>query len=779
MRAWANRPWVRFAGLLSLAAVAAVVSLLWLGEGNSDFVSLRGDTRLNVLVITIDTLRADRLPAYGFTGVQTPTMNALASRGVLFRRASSTTPLTLPAHTTIFSGTYPPHHGVRDNGGFIVPESLTTLAELLHDRDYATAGFVAAYVLDARWGLDQGFDTYVDDFDVGGERIIAMGGVQRPANEVVDSALEWLDTEATGNAPFFLWTHLYDPHAPYEPPEPYRSLYPGQPYLGEIAFTDSQIDRLLDGLRARGDLNNTIVVLAADHGESLGEHGETQHGFFIYEEATHVPLIFSVPYAQLHGIERSEVVSLADIMPTVLEMIGVEAPAEIQGKSLLPLFARDGAQAGGVPEPRYVYSESYYARYHFGWSELAAIQDGRHKLIISPEPELYDLVVDPDEANNLLDGSASNALYARMSADADRLIAALGVGAAGAAPSQLDGDTRAKLASLGYLGSFQADDDGTELESPRAKIGIYNRSIEARQLMQRERYDEAEALLHEIINEDPRVIDAYTSLGELYTQQQSYEQAAAASRAAIALKPTDPYAHTFLAESEIALGRLDDAERTALGALEFIEDAPQIYHLLGEIKMRQQNYPRSVEYFNQCLSLNPDSSPAFAGLAAVKLLMGDPASAEQHARRALDINATAPGVHFTLAQALARNGRPEEAMVEYQRQLEDKPQHIGALFNLAMYHRENERESEEEQYLARVLEVDSEHALANLFMARILMRRGQELGRALQMVKAAVAQSLERRDLTLGHFLLADLYNRLGQPELSLEHARRAEALRR
>ena len=226
---------------------------------------------------------------------QTPAIDSLAGEGILFRRAHSVTPLTLPSHTSLSSGTYPPHHGVQDNGGFTVPDELTTVAEIFSADGYDTAAFIAAFLLDSRWGLDQGFDTYVDDFDVKGQRFIwSMGGVQRPANEVVDAALEWLGRER--DALFFLWVHLYDPHAPYAAPEPYRSRYPRAPYLAEIAFTDSQVARLLDGLEVNGAKQESFVVLAGDHGESLGEHGEVQHGFFIYEAATHVPLIVSTHF---------------------------------------------------------------------------------------------------------------------------------------------------------------------------------------------------------------------------------------------------------------------------------------------------------------------------------------------------------------------------------------------------------------------------------------------------------------------------------------------------
>jgi arylsulfatase A-like enzyme len=257
------------------------------------------------------------------------------------------------------------------------------------------AAFVAAYVLDSRWGLNQGFDRYFDKFDLSRFERISLGEVQRPANEVIDEALRWLDEKKGGK--FFAWIHLYDPHTPYAPPEPYKTRYPQSPYLGEIAFADSQLARLWDYLGRNGLRDDLFLVLAGDHGESLGEHGEGSHGFFIYQAALHVPLIFVTPFPALRGVISPETVALADIMPTVLEMSGTPLPPRVQGTSLVPSFFRPGST-----RDRLVYAETFYPRYHFGWSDLRSVQDGRYKLILAPVPELYDLGQDPGETKNLV-----------------------------------------------------------------------------------------------------------------------------------------------------------------------------------------------------------------------------------------------------------------------------------------------------------------------------------------------------------------------------------------
>ena len=386
-------------GVVGLALTATACA----GEA-PDFAARRGEHVYNALVVTVDTIRADRVGAYGFQDVETPVMDSLADEGILFEAAYGPTPLTLPSHTSLMTGTYPVHHGVRDNGGFVVPEDLETLAELFQSNGYRTGGFVSAYVLDARWGLDQGFDAYYDEFDVTGQRVVAMGGVQRPADEVIDEAIAWLDD---GEGPFFLWVHLYDPHAPYEPPEPYRSLYAGRPYLGEIAFTDSQIGRLLEHVEERGERDRTFVALAGDHGESLGEHGEVQHGLFVYEGAIRVPLIFWTPFDAYRGVRRAEPVSLVDVAPTLLEMTGIPVPRRAHGASLVSRF--DPRTEVEAPP---VYSESWYGRLHYGWSDLRALIDGTTKLIESSEPELYDLQDDPGEERDL--SRVRNTEYVRM-----------------------------------------------------------------------------------------------------------------------------------------------------------------------------------------------------------------------------------------------------------------------------------------------------------------------------------------------------------------------------
>ena len=492
----------------TVLAATVLIGFLLLRQRQPDFARLRGGREFNVILVTVDTLRADRIGCYGHPLVKTPTMDAFAASGIRFEDCIAQVPLTLPSHTTILTGTLPIHHGVRDNGGFVVPSELVTMAESFKARGYATSAFVAAYVLDSKWGLDQGFDTYFDKFDLSRFEKISLGEVQRPANEVLDEALGWLERNKDGR--FFAWIHLYDPHTPYAPPEPFAGEYPQSPYLGEIAFTDSQLARLKDFIDHSGLADRTFLVLAGDHGESLGEHQEQTHGFFVYQAALHVPLIVVTPFAGLRGVTSGETVGLVDILPTVCDMTGIPVPAGVQGRSLVPSFFRPGAETD-----RLAYAETFYPRYHYGWSDLRSVQDGRFKLILAPVPELYDLDRDPGEEKNLV--YLEKDVFKDLSARAEALMEAAGQNALEVDLGKVDQETREKLAALGYVGSFTDTSklSGKKLADPKDKIVIFNELSRAREAGLGGDTEEAVRTIQAIIAEDPTIADAYFSLGNV------------------------------------------------------------------------------------------------------------------------------------------------------------------------------------------------------------------------------------------------------------------------
>lgn len=749
--------------------MCAGVAVLLGPHRRGGFAGLRGAKDYNVILITMDTTRADRLGCYGFPAVETPTIDLFARRGIRFERCFSTTPLTLPAHTSIMTGTFPPFHGVRDNGGFVVPAGIETLAKVFKARGYATSAFVAAYVLDSKWGLNLGFDTYFDKFDLSRYETVSLGEVQRPANEVIDQVLPWIEQNKGGK--FFAWVHLYDPHTPYQPPAPYDGMYPDHPYLGEIAFTDAQIGRLWSFLEAQGLTDNLFLVLAGDHGESLGEHGEGAHGFFVYQAALHVPLLVVTPFPKLQGVVAPGVVSLVDIMPTLCEMTGAPVPPQVQGKSLVPAFFDPRRTPGD-----YAYSETYYPRYHYGWSELRAVQDGRYKLILAPVPELYDVVRDPGEEKNLV--YLEKKAYEEMRAAAEGFISRAGQNAYELDVSKVDEETKERLAALGYIGSFTdpARTKGQKLADPKDKIGIFNDLSHAREMGLEGKADDAIKMIQGIIAEDPNVGDAHFALGNVYLRKKAYPDAIAAFKKALELKPDDSFAVMNIAGAYQAQGRVDDAERFVLDYLKTGFRDPQLLYILGNMNYGRRNYDKAVGYFEQCLAENPRSASAHNGLAAIDLIRDDLDKAEEHLRAALALNPRLQSLRYNMAQLLEKRNRLTEAADFYAQEIQDSPKSYKALFNLAQVYRALGREEEELQTLRKTIEAKPEFPLAYFHVARILLRRGGDYEEAITLANKGIELRPAPAELPLGYFLLADLYNRVGNNALSEENARKGQA---
>ena len=372
----------RLAIVASLGALA--LAIWWLTD--------KGEVRKrpNLILITADTLRADKLSCYGNDSIDTPHIDRLAASGVLFENAATVTPLTLPAHSSIFTGTYPAYHGVRDNGGYYLGHEQTTLAEVLEENGWATGAFVGAFVLDSRWGLDQGFDRYFDDFDFSQFKELSLSSVERRGDAVLEAALEWMSS--VRGRPFFSWIHFFDPHTPYDPPEPYRTRYEESLYDGEVAFVDDLVGRLMSWVHRAGLHEETVVVFVGDHGEGLGQHGESEHGFFVYDSTMRIPFILRSPYYDLEPRRVAAQVSAIDLMPTLLDLLDLSQPSSLQGQSLRALAEGEETDPGLL-----AYSESYYPRNHYGWSELRSLRDGELHFISAPEPELYDVRADPLE----------------------------------------------------------------------------------------------------------------------------------------------------------------------------------------------------------------------------------------------------------------------------------------------------------------------------------------------------------------------------------------------
>ena len=428
----------------------------------------------NVVLITIDTLRADHLGCFGYQQIKTPNIDGLAADGTLFTRAFTTVPVTLPSHATMLTGTYPMLSGMHDFSGNKLSLQQPTLATVLKQSGYATGAVVAAAVLDSRFGLNQGFDFYYDHFDFNRLDEANLDETERPGNQVADQALDWLAKNSQKK--FFFWMHLYDPHFPYRPPEPYATEYASHLYDGEIAFADEQVGRLLRFLKDKGLYQNTIIVLSGDHGESLGEHGEKTHGFFIYNATMHVPLIIHLP-GKTAASKVATPVSLVDLMPTVLAAVGANAPAQVQGRSLLPLVHDESSE-----RERNVYGETFLPRLHFNWSELRGAENTKYHFIDAPRPELYDLAKDPGELHNLF--ADKKAVADEMRAQLKGLIRENSAGKELADKTGLDPALMERLKAMGYAGFSGGGDvtvSNSDLPDPKDRIVTYELVSDAMQ----------------------------------------------------------------------------------------------------------------------------------------------------------------------------------------------------------------------------------------------------------------------------------------------------------
>lgn len=733
------------------------------------FSRLTGKKDFNYIIVTVDTLRADRIGCYGYTEVSTPTMDLWAQRGVKFEKCIAQTPLTLPSHTSLLTGTYPAFHGVRDNGGFLVPPELKTLAELFKDKAYATAGFVASYVLDSKWGLNQGFDFYYDRFDLSQYKSISLGNVQRRGNEVIDQALPWLEEHK--DTPFFAWIHLYDPHTPYDPPSPFKEQYPDRPYVGEIAYTDSQLARLWQFMEETDLVENTILIFASDHGESLGEHQESAHGFFIYQEAVHVPLILVTPFQSLFGLSRTTPVSLVDILPTILDMAEIPIPPEVQGQSLLPQLFEERED----PEA-FAYCETYYPRFHYGWSELTSVQDSRFKLIVAPRLELYDLRNDPEESFNLLETEAAD--VRRLKDLIDAFIEETEEDAFKLDYTQMDEDARQRLAALGYVGTItDASLEGKKLGDPKDKITIFNQLSEAREIGLERRFEEAVLMVEKIIEEDPDVIDAYFTMGNLYFKEQKFEKALEYFFQVLNRQPDNTFTVNNIANSYIMMGKLDEAEKFLLSIVEALPPDSQLNLILGNIYNVQKEYDKALAYYQKCMEINPASASAYNAIGGIHVVLKDLEKAENYLREAEKRNTRLMNVHYYLAQLFEERQDFVQAEREYKRELEYIPHNFKASFNLSRLYRLQGDVDNEETYLHITLNSNPNFPLGYFYLARIYLNRGEKYQEAISLVEKGLDNKPEDKDLVLGYYLLADLFNRIGNQTKSLEFATKGKEL--
>jgi choline-sulfatase len=758
-----------------LMMAAAVGGALWWQFGGSrestpGEAAARVSGPLNVLLVTADTLGADQLGAYGNRAIATPRLDALAASGVLFEKAASVAPLTLPAHTSILTGTYPMAHGVRDNGSHFEPGDRATLAGTLKRVGYATGAFVGAFVLDSRWGLDEGFDRYVDDFDLSGSDLISPDMVRHRGEDVVANARAWLEQVKGG--PFFAWVHLFDPHAPYDPPEPYRTQYGNAPwglYHAEVAHVDTLVGQLLDWLAQNNLAQSTAVVFVGDHGESLGRHGEQSHGFFVYDATIHVPFILRVPNLPA-GRRVAAQVSAIDLMPTVLSALRLPVPPSVQGRNLFELTAGASADAGLD-----AYSESYNPRNEYGWSELKSLRSESFHFIDAPRPELYDVRADPHEQHDL--ASQHGDEVARFKRALDAFVARASAGASSSAPpasASLDSQARERLAALGYVGGAVQTDRSRSPVDPKDKIQLVNLIKEAGADLKADRLDAAFGKIRTVLSTDAEILAAYNVLGNLHLKKGERAKALDAFQEAVKREPTYRPALFNVAALYHELGRPREAASTLERLLALDPRDSDVLLRLGNAALERVDHKGAQTFFERALALSPTSAEAEAGLGDVGLLRDDLAMAESHFARAAQLAPAAEDVHYKLGMVFHRRGDVARAEAEYRRETAAHPGNVKAYHYLGLLYAQQDNFDGQLEAFQTVVRLNPESAQGHFLLGDALFQKGR-IQEAATHVRRAVA--LDAKD-EQPYLLLAAIEDKLGNQAAREQALRDARARR-
>lgn len=758
--------------ILVVAAAVALCVLLWfvLRSGKAPSPKVLGMwkdlgvEKPNVILVTLDTTRADHLACYGYTGVKTPALDALARRGVLFEQCAASSPLTLPSHSTIMTGMYPTYHGVRLNGNTALSEEQTTIAEVLAGRGYECGAFIGAFVLDGRWGLKQGFQHYDDTFDLKKYKHLDLGGVQRPGNEITDAALAWLEDKK--DKPFFAWVHYYDPHVPYEPPEPFFSEYntgiSGR-YDGEIAFMDSQIGRLESWLEANGLVKNTILVLIGDHGEGLGNHGEGTHGYFIYDYAVHVPFLVVAPLKGLTGVRISSQVRAADVFLTLLELAGAAGPFDVNGRSLVRTMFNPKA-ADESP----AYSESMAPNLQFGWAPLRALRTSRFKFIDAPRPELYDLITDSAEESDVQNKYPDQALA--MKRELDRLVFETGRDAPAPQAADLDKNTIERLAALGYIGapvsSKRAGEAGTGvLADPKDKLAIFESIQRAGEMIFSEKYAPAADLLEEALRKEAGIPQALLLLATCYVELGKKEEAKARLDEILKDDPDSTQALIALAKILKDEGKGEDAIALCKRTLAVDNRNNQAYALIADAYIDDENPAAALPYIEKAVEIQPKLAQNRLTMAACLVGLKQYDRAEPMLKDIIRESPKFPFAHFNLGLLFEEQGRWEEAREAYSQEVALYPNEYRARFNFGkVIFRLGDHQGYMDE-MREVVRIAPRQAEGYLFLARGLLIENAPIAEVREMAEKGLSLASASALKAFGWFLLADIYNRENLPE--------------
>jgi arylsulfatase A-like enzyme/Flp pilus assembly protein TadD len=676
-------------------AIALLAGLSWF---------LWSPQKPNFLLITLDTTRADRLGCYGYSAGDTPVLDSLAAQGVLCERAFTVAPITLPSHTAMFTGLYPAENGVVTNGRGRLDDGIPTLAEALKREGYDTGAFVASFVLNGKFGLDRGFRTYDDDF-ASDEASSDAQHRQRNGESVVDAALKWL--RAKRGKPFFCWVHLYDPHAPYLPhPDLFGNKYLSRPYDAEIAYVDRQVGRLVDFLKTRGLESRTLVAVAGDHGEGQAEHLEQGHGLTLYDETMQVPLIFR-HVGKLPARRRvAGSVSLVDLSPTILDLLGLKSAWKITGKSLKNVLAGGGDETTGL-----VYGATDDPFLNYGWSPLRSLIEGQWKYIRTTKPELYDLAADPQERTNLLEAEpdTARAMQSRMAEFESRLVRREAIAV------QLSARDRQALEGLGYLGGSKIVPTGpAPAELPDVKdMLLLDAAVEgAVKLARAGSVNEAISQLQEIIGKAPARTDAYWYLAGILADASQPGQAEQVLRSLLAINPDSSRGHYSLAVILNQQGKTVDAIAEFQKSIEMDPESAEAHHTLARLLMTNDETENALAHFNAALEIDPQHDNAYQGRAKLLTRLGRTAEAIADYQMALKYAPNTAEAHYHLGMLLIEAGDADEGGRHLVRAVEINPQNASSHFALGVFLLRQRQYDAAIHHLARAVELKPGYAEA-------------------------------------------------------------------
>ncbi len=616
----------------------------------------------NIILITLDTTRADRMGFLGSSRGLTPNLDALASKGVVFTRAYAQVPLTTPSHAVLLTGTYPQFNHVRALGSTLT-DNLPDMPETLHEHGYRTAAFIGAMILDPRnrmaLGFNRGFEVYDGNFHTRKRGESRYGSEERRAGEVVASALKWLRRRKPG--PFFMWLHFYDPHDPYDPPSPFKEKYASAPYDGEIAYTDSVLGEFFKALRDQNLYDNCLIAIGADHGEAFGEHGEERHGVLLYDETIHVPLLIKMPSAEFAGVRVESRVGLVDVAPTLLQAVSIGVSPAMQGKSLLTLIqaGKEGKQRPAGETDRAIYSESDYAHQNLGWSELHSWRAGKYLYVRAPKRELYEQTSDPGAVKNL----ASSAVAVADTLDAQLSSFLEKTSDAPKAAGKLDPAQMEKLRALGYMGSDMGNvkSGGAVLIDPKDKIEIANRLSRDLVDMEEDRFDEAIADLRDMADHQSDVPQVYLELGQALIHVKRYQEAIPFLRTAAAKAPDASSPYYQLGVAYVNLEQYRNALEAMQAAVTRNPSSPQCHLRVAYLENQLLNLPEAEKEYKKTIELDPDYFEAHLEYGKSLELQGRVDAALAEFAEAAKLRPDSPEPHTALAEVYTQIGEVTKA----------------------------------------------------------------------------------------------------------------------